>query len=402
MPHHLATDAKNGQSFLSHRKPGETREIGGAGDVAALLTRVFLATFWPCRCLTLDVPPLFTKLPNRLLLLGGVASLLAIILIAKWIGGWGLVTIHVKDAPVGKVMASIARQGHVRVESSLDPLKQVTLDVDRVTPAEALDNLAIRTDASWRVVYLAAPRKADLEAALTQLRASTTVENWTNAYYPTPQWGGGVLSHGEVIDPRSLEWKPEGPELSLSALLDEAAQKTGIMTMLPTDWSPTTRNLPKTTRVGKAIQALVGSVRGKSLEFFLLAERPRRGRDGPSQENGGPQDRSPRQAVNQMWMEQRQLAQIKNLPPTQQAEAKKEMAERKTFFDSLKGLTPEERRTKMQSMMADPAFAEKMQEARLLREAKQTPEQRINRAVDYINRKNASKAAAAASASKGQ
>lgn len=360
----------------------------------------------------------FTALPKRLLFLGGVAALLAIILIAKWIGEWGLVTIHVKNTPVGKVMASIARQGHVRVEGSLDPLKPVTLDVDRVTPAEALDVLAIRTDASWRVVYLAAPGKADLDSALAQLRASTSVKNWTSAYYPATQWGGGgagggpALSSGEIIDPRSLEWKPEGPERGLSALLDEAAQKTGVMTMLPKDWSPTAQKLPKINRVGKTIPALVGSVRGKSLEFFLLAERPpRSGGDSPQEsgapvQEGGtprqvettPQDRPPPQAAKQEWMEQRQLAQIKKLPPARQAAAKKEMSERTAFFDSLKGLPYEERRAKVQAMMADPALAEKMQDARLLRDAQRTPEQRISRAVNYINRKNAAKAAATATA----
>lgn len=220
------------------------------------------------------------------------------------------------------------------------------------------------------------------------------------------------MSTGEIIDPRSLEWKPEGPELGLPALLDEAAQKTGVMTMLPKDWSPTARNLPKTNRVGKAIPALVGSVRGKSLEFFLLAERPPRNGGGYSQESGGPspergtprqeennpQDRSPRLAVKQEWMEQRQLAQINKLPTDQQETAKQEMDERKAFFDSLQGLTPEERRAKMQAMMADSALGEKMQDSRLLRESKQTPEQRINRAVNYINRKNAAKAASTTTA----
>ncbi|MCE9542668.1 MAG: hypothetical protein K8R38_04010 [Verrucomicrobia bacterium] len=361
------------------------------------------------------MPLPFSASPKRLLLLGGTAFLLAIILIAKWIGGWGLVTIHVKDAPVGKVMTSIARQGHVRVEGSLDPLKPVTMDIDRVTPAEAVDMLSIRAEASWRIVYLAAPGKADLNAAILQLRASNNVENWASAYYPGFQAGGLGGGNDEVIDPRSLEWKPEGPELDLPKLLDEASQKTGVMTVLPRDWNPAVRNLPKTNHVGKAIMLLVGSVHGKSVELFLLSERGRRGAgappDGgdPPQEGGAsrpedknPQARPPRQTVKQEWMEQRQLAQIKKLRPAQQAVAKKEMDDRKAFFDSLKGLTPEERRAKIQAMMADPAFAEKMQDARLLRDAKQTPEQRITRAVNYINRKTNAKAAAAAKAARGQ
>lgn len=359
----------------------------------------------------------FTALPKRLLILGGVATLLAIILIAKWIGGWGLVTIHVQEAPLGKVMASIARQGHVRVEGSLDPLKPVSLDCDRVTPAEALDMLAIRSDASWRVVYLVAPKKADLDSGLIQLRASTNVENWTSAYYPGSRYqeGGVSVVSGEIIDPRSLDWKPEGPELSIPALLDEAAQKTGVMTLLPKDWNPTTRKLPKTSSVSKAIAALVGSVKGKSLELFLLCERDRMSRlEGgeptpPSNEGNTPQQVDsqqvnsqslpplPKPTIKPEWMAQRQSAQIKKLPLAQQASAKVEIDERKAFFNSLQGLTPEERRAKVQARMADPAVAEKMQDSRLLREAKLTPQQRVTRAVNYLNRKEAAKASAATS-----
>ncbi len=349
-----------------------------------------------------------TALPKRPLILGGVAILLAIILIAKWISGRGLVTIHVKEAPLGKVMASIARQGHVRVEGSLDPLKPVSLDLDRVTPAEALDTLAIRSDASWRIVYLVAPRKADLDAAIIQLRASTNVENWTGAFYPGSRYqeGGMSVVSGEIIDPRSLEWKPEGPELSLPALLDEAAQKTGVMTLLPKNWNPATRNLPKTSSVSEAIAALVDSVKGKSVDLFLLCERDRLSRlEGgeptpPSNEGNTPLqvDSQPLPSISKPtikpeWMEQRQLAQIKKLPQARQASAKAEIDERKTFFNSLQGLTPEERRAKVQARMADPAVAEKMQDSRLLREAKLTPQQRVTRAVNYLNRKEAAKAA---------
>jgi hypothetical protein len=96
-------------------------------------------------------------------------------------------------------------------------------------------------------------------------------------------------------------------------------------------------------------------------------------------------------------MAQRQSAQIKKLPLAQQASAKVEIDERKAFFNSLQGLTPEERRAKVQARMADPAVAEKMQDSRLLREAKLTPQQRVTRAVNYLNRKEAAKASAATS-----
>ncbi len=140
-------------------------------------------------------------IPKRLYFLAGLALLLLGILIARWIAGWGLVTIHVVNAPVGKVISSIAHQGHVRIESSLDPTKLVSMDVDQVTPVVAIDILATRTDASWRVAYLVAPTKAALTAAMTSLCGSGTIDDWITYYYPTPPFTG---ENAQALDPRFL------------------------------------------------------------------------------------------------------------------------------------------------------------------------------------------------------
>ena len=99
-----------------------------------------------------------TPLPARMLFLAGAALLLFGILITRWISHWGLVTIHVKNAPLGKVVASIARQGHIQIETSLDVTKPISLDVDLVTPAEALETLSIGADATWRLAISLLPR----------------------------------------------------------------------------------------------------------------------------------------------------------------------------------------------------------------------------------------------------
>ena len=312
------------------------------------------------------------------------------ILVARWIAGWGLVTIHVQDAPLGKIIASIARQGHVRIESSLDLTKLVSLDVDRVTPAQAVDILSIRTDSSWRVVYLAAPTKADLNVAVISLRGSGKIEGWNTHYYPMPSFAG---DDGQALDPRFLDLKIEGPDTDLSKLLDEAAQKGGVMTAAPTDWSPAAQRLPKENQVRKVLPALIGSVHGKEAEFFFLAERHRRGPSEAVQENDGG-DQPPRfAAMNPDWRDQRALAQIQLLPPAERPGAKKELDDRKALFASMKNLAPEERRAKMREMMNNPDAMDKMADRMLLRQANQTAEQRINRAVNYLNNKAAAQSA---------
>jgi len=362
-----------------------------------------------------------SALPSRQLYLGGIALLLTVILIARWIANWGLVTIHAKEQPLTKVMASISRQGGVRIESSLDPSKQVTMDAVKVTPVEALEILAGATESGWRVVYLAAPTKTALNEAIVSLSGTGKIEGWTTSYYPGPG-GAGRAEYGQVIDERFLSIAMEGPDPDLGKLLDEASQKSGVMTSLPKDWSPITR-IPKPTSVREAVSLLVSSAHGKVAEFFFISERSRRGwgggglgdgdggPDGPTavaaqrpaksalqppsgmpaigETRGGNTDRP---HANQAWIEQRQMAQLKKLPANKQAEAQKDREERKAFFDSLKGLTPQERMAKIQDMMANSEMGQKIQDSRLVRQSPQTAEKRIARAVSYLNRKAAAKA----------
>ena len=369
-----------------------------------------------------------SALPRRQLYLGVVALLLAILLIMRWIANWGLVTIHAKDQPLAKVIASIARQGGVRIESSLDPTKLVTMEVVKVTPVTALESLAEASDSSWRVVYLAAPTKISLNEAIISLKGTGKIDNWVTSYYPNPGSGWGA-EYGQVIDPRSLAITMEGAEPELGKLLDEAAQKSGVMTSLPKDWSPISK-LPKPTSVRKAVASLVSSAHGQVAEFFYLSERRRRGwgGGGPGEGDGGPEgpgvpngssgpavprpsewggsqtsstpsvvndnhgSDETRPHVNPAWIEQRQRAQIKKLPTDKQVEAQKDRAERKAFFESLKGLPPAERMGKIQEMMANSEMGQKIQDARLLQDARQSTERRITRAMNYLNRKAAARA----------
>jgi hypothetical protein len=323
---------------------------------------------------------------KRLYFLAGLAMLLLGILMARWIAGWGLVTIHVTNAPCGKVIASIARQGHVRIESSLDPTKLISMDVDRVTPVVAIDILAIRSDASWCIAYLLAPTKAALTAALTSLCGRGTMDDWMIHDYPAPPFTG---ENGQALDPRFLELTIEGADMDLSKLLDEIAQKGGVMTALPKDWTPTVQDLPKPNEVCKVLPSLVRSVHGNMAEFFFLTERQRQGSAEAGQKNNGGDQTAQFSAMNSEWREQHQLAEIKLLPHEEQPAAQKAFNDRKAFFASMKSLSPEERRVKWQEMMNNADFQEQMQNMQLLRQAKQTEQQRINRAVNYINHKTA-------------
>ena len=323
---------------------------------------------------------------QRQLVLGGIALLLFVILVCRWVATWGLITLHVKEAPLAKVLASMARQGHVRIETSLDSSKPVSLDVDRVPVTEALDSLAARADASWCLAYLAAPTKPQLNGALISISSGGKVDGWTTYYYPMP-FGMDDPELG-VVDPRSCALAMEGPEKDFSKLMNEASQKSGIMTLFPKEWAPSIPQLPKPNQVHKVIPALVRSAHGKSIELFLLTDRRRRDRPPGEASPSLEKDVQEQPPMNTNWLEQRTLAKIAHLPPEKQSEAKQELTEHKAIFAEMRKLSPEERRAKMRAMMNNPDLVDKMADRRLVRDAKLSAEQRINRAVNYLNRKS--------------
>jgi len=354
---------------------------------------------------------MLSSLPKRTLLLGGTVIVLAVLLVVRWISDWGLVTIHVQDAPLAKVTASIARQGHVTVETSLDPSTKVSMDADRVTVAEAVDQLAQVTDSSWRGGIVTAPTKLAVSQCISMLRAGPDPEGWSVFYYPLSP----MMSPDEtVMDPRSLLWNVQGPDREVGKLLDEAAQKSGAMIVMPKDWSATSPRLPGTAATASAVHELMKLVRGRDLTFFYLTARERRRwEDGPAEDRSRESSPPPpsslsapsslaapstlttqpavaaarRPEAKAEWMDQRIKATINTLPAFKQVEAKKEYEEAKAFRDSLKSLSSEERRQKMKERMTDPRFVEKMADRMLLRDSRRTAQQRISRSVNYLNRK---------------
>ncbi|MCE0482875.1 MAG: hypothetical protein LV479_01400 [Methylacidiphilales bacterium] len=65
-------------------------------------------------------------------------------IISYYYWNWGLITVHVNDAPLGKVIKSIEWQGWVNIYTNLDPSSKVSMDVDHVPLAEAMEMLAAR------------------------------------------------------------------------------------------------------------------------------------------------------------------------------------------------------------------------------------------------------------------
>lgn len=340
---------------------------------------------------------------NRGYLLGA----LAVVLVAwgAWqiYAGWGLVSLDFEKAPAGKVLSSISRQGGIEIVSDLDPATPVTIKVHRVPAPEALDILTVRTDSSWRLAYLGARDKQEIETALAAFRSGQTAQGWS------ANGGGGFNTvqplSGAALDLRSVEWQPAGGG-ELQKLLTQAAEETGVYLTAPTDWSPQV-NQPKGGRIADAAPALFRQAGGVSREVFLLrgpAPGDRGNEDGGGWRGGrawigSPPPRGDRDRGNRGpggWgnpeaIAKRTEAQIKLLPPEEQTKVREEAAMMREFWQSVRDLPEEERRAKAREFFNRPEVQQNMENRRLARDAKMTPEQRIQRSQRYWDRKAGAK-----------
>jgi len=330
--------------------------------------------------------------------------LLAAATLAAWglwrvYSGWGLVTLDFEKAPVSKVVSEIGRQGGIEIVTDLPATTLVTIKVTRVPPLEALDIVAVRTDSSWRLAYLGAPDKQAIDNALSAFRAGRAAEGWT---------GHGAAGFnmeaksGQPLDLRLVEWQPGGSG-ELQALLAEAAESTGAYLSAPSDWSPPIEGA-EGGQMDEAMPALFGRAGGVSREVFLLrgpAAGESDGDDGGWQGRrewvGTPAAEAPRQGSpgnrgagpfgNPEAMAKRAEAQIRLLPAGEQEQARKDVTMMREFWQSVRDLPEEERRAKAREFFNRPEVQERMEDRRLARDAKRTPEQRIERSKRYWDRK---------------
>lgn len=326
-----------------------------------------------------------------------LAALLAILV--SWgvwhvYAGWGLVTIDAENARLDRVLSEIRKQGGIEIASNLDPATKVSLNLKRVPAVEALDIVAVRTDASWRLAYLGAPSEAGIEEALDLFNAGREIPDWTSHGV-----GGFSLvepESGEALDLRRMEWNPGGAGL-LPDLMTEAAEKTGILLAAPSSWSPQV-SPPDAGPVASVVPRLFEQAGGVSREVFLLRGRGGAAEDEGPRERGGwigaATDRPGGRGGG--WMRAmgdpervaaRVEGQIALLPAAEQPKARENFQMMREFWKSVEGLPEEQRREKTREFFRRPEMAEAMETRRLSRWAKMTPDQRIERNKNYWERK---------------
>jgi hypothetical protein len=93
-------------------------------------------------------------------------------------------------------------------------------------------------------------------------------------------------------------------------------------------------------------------------------------------------------------MEERALARIEQLPATEREQAKKDFAVARDFFQQLRSLPEDQRRAAMEKFFDSPVVQERMAERMAARDEKSGPQRRADRMRQYVQRKQAAKAAA--------
>jgi hypothetical protein len=352
---------------------------------------------------------------RRMLVLVSVAAILCLVAVWNIISGWGLVTVHVREVPLPKVIASIQSQSGAVIETNADAALTVSMDVDRVTPAEAVAVLSDRIDANWRIIYVLAQNAPAIAPAIEALKAGERrPKDWKTFSAGGRQ--GFMNAASEVIpDPRDIQWNISPmDEKKLQSFLDQFSQKTGVTALVPEAWNPDILKTPKNGKARSAVPALAKAAGGSSKELFFISKGGGRPQDGErtagdqppgdfgGDAGGGPPRRGApadgnadagktRSEANTEWAKERLEAQIALLPKSEQAAARADQEMMQKTFQELRNLPPDQRQAKMEQVMNDPAVQDRMAAAQERRESSRSPEQRANRYRGYVERKQAAK-----------
>jgi len=332
--------------------------------------------------------------------------LLTLLLLVGYLGwylwsNWGLITIHADNQALSEVIRSIEKQGRVTIKTNMDPATKVTLNLEKVALAEALESLSVVADARWRLTYFIAPDRSAISAVLAEIASGKRPEGWKTHYVPMPPVG---LEAPEVLpDPRKDLWEVSPvQEGTLQAYLQQASRHVSASFQVPESYNPAVASAPSGGPIRKSLAKLVSTAKGSYEEVFLLqgdrrerteeGER-RRGDDGPrfagnfgdgpgpgrGSGGGGGFDRSA--------TDERIQNELKKLPEAERVVAQQEYEERKKAFEEIRNMTPEQREQAFQNMMNDPRAEERMEKAMSAREARRSPQQRVERGQRYRDRK---------------
>jgi hypothetical protein len=346
---------------------------------------------------------------NRQKTIISATVLLVLLAVTYWIwSNWGLITVEVQDKPLAEIIRSIEKQGGIILKTNMDTSRKVTMHVHKVPLTEALETLAERTDARWRLGYFFGPDNATVKGAMEMIASGKRPEGWKNFDVPLFTRPGSMDDEVVPMDPRHDKWLVKEPEdKTLQGFLMAAATGVSASFTCPETFNPAVGKAPSSGEIRKSAPQLAKTAGAKMEEVFLLMGRPQgaetadAGRDrdrdrdgdgpgfgGPPRNRGGSGDgRSGGRPPNFSQMRERQLAEIAKLPASEQASVKAEFEEREKLFASVRDLPDAEKRAKMEEFFNSPQVQDKMAERRMASDERKGPAQRIAKYQRYVAKK---------------
>jgi hypothetical protein len=152
--------------------------------------------------------------------------------------------------------------------------------------------------------------------------------------------------------------------------------------MFPAAWNPPVTAKLSAGPVQKVASKLAKLARGQEQEVFLLM-KSRRGLVASEER--------PDREFDREAMEQRIQAELEKMSPDQRAAAQAKLDERQRFFASLAGLSDGDRRARMEDYSQQPNVQEQNDLQQQGRDARMSPEQRLARAQNYAQRRQATR-----------
>jgi len=335
-------------------------------------------------------------------------ALVVILLVANIINyfcsGWGLITVKVKDAPLGQVIKSIERQGWVTIYSNIDPQSKVTMYCDHVTLPEAMETLSVNVEeappadaggngggggyggnggrggrggglggggggAQWSLAFFIAPTSEQVKAEVRSFTegADRNDDSLQSYNFPTPL---NMISDEStpVADPRLQIWPgvktapapppnadgtpatgPDGQPLqaeesptTVQGYLRSFAEGAAVWIIAPASWDPPVATAPPPdSSISAAIRHFVSHANGSVTEAIILRGREQRTAGGDRPRGGF------RAGLDLGMMEDRVYNAINGLPKEAQPAARAKLADEKQTQKEMATLPPDERRRKM-------------------------------------------------------
>jgi hypothetical protein len=304
---------------------------------------------------------------------------------------WGLVTIHAKNEPLSKVIASMERQGHANIQTDMSGDTPVTMDCVKVPLTDALETLSTVSDSRWRLLFFVAGDKATLKAGESSWFSGQQPDGWKMISFSMGGMGSNISalvaddSYDTPLDPREDVWTPkQAAPAPVQSYFVEAASLTNAGFAFPGDWNPSVDRMPPAGKITKSVPKLISYAGGREDQVFFLSQNGRRPTTADNSQNQGDDLRPDPDLIAE-----RTQNEINRLPDDVRQEAQRNFDTQRAFWDSLKNMTDDERRQALQQHAQDPQVQDMIAAQQDSRDGRMNHDQRMQHYANYVNRKMA-------------